>query len=393
MNSEGALLIVIGLLLAVVVGLATRARSSSGADREQAELVAGLSAELHEVRGEQRRAEEIIERMAEGVLVLDGSLRPVLVNRSARTMLGLQQVAPPPRLPSEEVAGVARRALANEGGAEAIVTLWFPRRRAVRVRGTPLGQGEGIVVVLQDVTHDVRTQEIRREFVAHASHELKSPVASLQALAEALRHAIADDPAAAARFADRLSSEADRLGRLIRDLLDLSRLEDSARPPDDEIELGDVVRRELALIRQTADDADVDLQTSLAHAWVRGDDQHLGLMLRNLLDNAIRYTPSGGIVSVTLERDEADAVLTVADTGIGIPRVAQERIFERFYRVDRGRSRDRGGTGLGLAIVKHAVELHGGVITLESELGNGSTFTIRLPTIEPQRPHMRSVAG
>jgi signal transduction histidine kinase len=394
MNYETLLPAIVGLLLAAVLilnvrlWLRSRNPGAPGGSRTN-----GPGGDVASAASERHRAAEIIDRMAEGVLVLDHSLRPVLANPSARAILGLHRVTLPHRLPSEEILMVARRALDEGEGGEQTISVWFPKRRTLRVRATAL-DGRAITVFLQDVTEEQRTQQIRREFVAHASHELKSPAAGLQALAEAAREAVtAGDHDAAVRFATRLCSEAERLGRLVGELLDLSRLEDPARAPDEEIDLGGVVRREIAAVREVADDKEIEIHSKLAaEVWVRGDDRHLGQMLRNLLDNAVRYTPSGGVVSVDVVRQDEDAVLSVTDTGIGIPREAQERIFERFYRVDRARSRDRGGTGLGLAIVKHAVEFHGGRIELESELGQGSKFTIHLPLIE-DRPRMRSVVG
>lgn len=389
------LYLVIGLLVAAVVALAVLLWSASlrttpadpGAEDRLTADVASLESERH-------RAADIIDRMAEGVIVLDDSLRPVLANHSARVLLGLHRVGLPARLPSEDILAVARRAFHEDDGGDQTVSIWFPQRRTLRVRATAL-DGRAVTVFLQDVTEELRTQQIRREFVAHASHELKSPVASLRALAEAVGEAVAGgDQDAARRFATRLGSEADRLGKLVRDLLDLSRLEDPAQPPHEEIELGAVVRREVAALHEVADEKGIELEGDVAPGvWVWGDDQRLGLMLRNLLDNALRYTPSGGAVRVTVAREAEHAVISVRDTGIGIPRDAQERIFERFYRVDRARSRDRGGTGLGLAIVKHAVEFHGGDIDLESELGAGSTFTVHLPAVEPEHPRVRSAAG
>ena len=138
----------------------------------------------------------------------------------------------------------------------------------------------------------------------------------------------------------------------------------------------------------------MDLQSRISdEVWVKGDHQQLGLMIRNLLDNAIRYTPERGTVTLSVSRDERDALISVSDNGRGIPLKSQARVFERFYRVDKDRSRDRGGTGLGLSIVKHVVELHGGHVSLDSELGEGSTFTVRLPSGTPERRAMQSVAS
>jgi signal transduction histidine kinase len=352
-----------------------------------------LASDFAGLERERRQAEEILERMAEGVLVLDEDLRPVVANGSARTLLGLQRVSLPPELPSEEVAAVAGRAFAQDGGTEEVVEIWWPARRSLRVHAASLADRHGVVVVIQDIGEELRVQRVRKEFVAHASHELKSPVASLQALAEAIHQAIRDDPEVAERFSERLVLEAERLGRLVRDLLDLSRLEVTEETPLEDLELSDCARREAELLREQAEKKGLQLDVNVSEdVWVKGDPQQVSLIVRNLLDNAIRYTGDGS-VSLTVRPDGEFALLEVADTGMGIPREAQTRVFERFYRVDKARSRDRGGTGLGLAIVKHAVESHKGEIELVSELGTGSTFTVRLRGSQTRRARIRSVAG
>jgi len=250
----------------------------------------------------------------------------------------------------------------------------------------------GVAVLFQDVTEELRTMRIRRQFVANASHELKSPVASLQALGEAIGEAARDDPETAIKFAAKLTYETERLSRLIADLLDLSKLEDPINLAARDTNLTAVGRRQLAEIHAAAQAKDLSIVERLESAvLVRGDEQQLGLMLRNLLDNAVKYTPNGGAVSVEIFCDGSDAVARVSDTGIGIPLNAQSRVFERFFRVDKDRSRSSGGTGLGLSIVKHVVELHGGYLGLESQLGEGSTFTVRLPALGERS--LRSVAS
>jgi signal transduction histidine kinase len=315
--------------------------------------------------------------MGEGVLVLDASLRPTLLNASVRAMLGIEGAESIDRLPSQEVLEVARAALDRGAQVERVINQWFPSKARLQVTASPLDPG--VLVLLQDVTQELLAQEIRKEFVAHASHELKSPVASIQTLSEALLQALEDDPEAAARFAQRLTSESARLGRLIGDLLDLSRLEDIGVAREDLTDLSEIVSREIETIRPFAEAKSMSVNQELQEAWVMGDEQQLGLMVGNLLQNAVRYTPEEGSITVRLLRHEDELELRVEDTGIGIPRDAQARIFERFYRVDKARSRSRGGTGLGLAIVKHVAELHRGVVRVESELGRGSVFTIELP--------------
>jgi signal transduction histidine kinase len=267
-----------------------------------------------------------------------------------------------------------------------VIDLPDPARTSVRVSASYLGDQGGAVLVLHDISDEQTAQRIRRQFVTHASHELKTPIASIQVLAEAVRDASADEPERAGQFADRVVQEAERLSRLVADLLDLSRVEDPATISNATANLSDVITQELDDARRLADAKSITLTAVLApDVEVKGDVEQLGLMVRNLLENAIRYTEEGGAVVVELSRDDA-VVLTVADNGIGIPLRHQGRVFERFYRVDKGRSRDQGGTGLGLAIVKHVADLHGGRVELKSEFGEGSTFTVRLPSVKTPGP-------
>lgn len=381
----------VATLIAVVIGRVRSGNESVSAETGNHSATSATT-DLAEMARDRRRSTEIIERMAEGVLVLNEALTPVLANGSARDLLGLPEVSLPMRLPSEEVTTVARHALDRASGTEEIVRVWFPTRMALRVHAAPL-EDRGVVVVLQDVTQELMTQRIRREFVASASHELKSPVASIQALGEALQHAVENDPKTAIRFAKQVVTETERMSRMIRDLLDLSRLEEAVETPKTESDLSALAERLLEEERSLAEDADIELASEVSPGVrVLGDDQQLTLMLRNLIDNAIRYTAAHGRIGLGISRDGGDAIVRVSDNGIGIPLEAQERVFERFYRVDRARSRDKGGTGLGLAIVKHVVELHGGQIELESELGRGTTFTIRLPIAHTEESHIETLA-
>jgi two-component system phosphate regulon sensor histidine kinase PhoR len=268
-----------------------------------------------------------------------------------------------------------------------VLKLWYPVSSTLKVRALRFRDGGGVLIVVKNITDESLAQQIRSEFVAHASHELKSPVAGLQTLASAISHAVHDDPEIAERFSGKLVAEADRLGRLISDLLDLSRLEDPARVPDEPVDISDVTRAEVERVEPEAAEKAMTVDTDIApEVWVRGDAQQLGVLVRNLLENAVRYTPEGGTLAIEVLEDRADAVIRVTDDGVGIPLEAQARLFERFYRVDRARSRDRGGTGLGLAIVKHVTELHQGTVEVESELGRGSTFTVRIPAAARAEP-------
>ena len=252
-------------------------------------------------------------------------------------------------------------------------------RIMVGARVAPLGR-EYVLVLVDDRTMDRRVEETRRDFLVNVSHELKTPVGGLALLAEAVLEAN-DDPEAVARFARRMQVESTRLTHLVQDIVDLSRLQiaDTLHEPhlvDVAIVANEAVEQSTVL----AESRDVEIVTSLnTGAAVFGDAELLTTAIRNLVANAINYSASGTRVAISVRRLERLVEIVVADQGRGIPESEQARIFERFYRVDAARSRETGGTGLGLAIVKHICANHGGEVTVWSEQGHGSTFTIRLP--------------
>jgi two-component system sensor histidine kinase SenX3 len=253
----------------------------------------------------------------------------------------------------------------------------------VSVRVAPLGI-DHVLVLIEDQTHLKRLDAVRRDFVANVSHELKTPVGALSLLAEAVQHA-AGDPAAVERFAGRMQHESHRLGQLVQELIDLSRLEskDPLREPE-VISIDDVVAAATDRTRDLAVNKRIRLEVAgEAGLKMYGDQAQLVTALRNLIENAINYSPESTGVNVEVRRVGALAEIAVIDQGIGISAAAQERIFERFYRVDPSRSRMTGGTGLGLSIVKHVAGNHGGDVRVSSREGAGSTFTLRLPLLRP----------
>lgn len=279
-----------------------------------------------------------------------------------------------------ELADVARRE-----GEISDLELRLPRRGQnvpdlrLWVRAAPLS-GENALILFEDNTEKRRLEETRRDFIANVSHELKTPVGAIGLLAEAIRQ-VADEPENVRRFSGKLMIESERLADLVQEIIQLSRLQDSDVLADsDFVEVDHIVTEALDRVRVEAEDRGIKLfsggQTGLR---VYGDRSLLTTAVRNLLDNAVRYSRPHGQVSVGVTSDSGEVHIAVVDAGEGIPAEARDRIFERFYRGDRARSRETGGSGLGLSIVKHVAADHGGRIKLWSQKGQGSTFTMILP--------------
>jgi signal transduction histidine kinase len=360
----------IGILLAVVVVVGGFVRSRTRPPPEITTVPDESGSEI---------PHSLLAKLQEGVVLLNEALVPVYANLVARDLLDMPQTSLPPTLRSDELLSLARRALTEQAIIEAEITLW-PTRRTARVRATDVESPPGVAIFLQDVTDEVTMQHVRRQFVVNASHELKTPVAGLLALAEAAKSALPEDVEKGEHFVDQVVREAERLGRLTNDLLELSRVEDPSYLQMASLDLAPLVRNEIDRLTEISETRDVKIRPVLeSRTWIKGDEQQLGLMIRNLLDNAIRYSHEAGEVTVETYVEDQNAVLRVIDRGVGIPLKAQARVFERFYRVDEGRDRARGGTGLGLSIVRHVAESHGGHVSLESQLGEGSIFEVRLP--------------
>jgi two-component system phosphate regulon sensor histidine kinase PhoR len=365
-----------------------------GLTDELSAITTRLRERLDELTEERDRAGQILDALDDGVLLLDGAGRLLVANPAARSWFGLPDDLRP-GLPVKRVLGepqvsaLAERSAVARAPVVGTLTLVFPEPRTLAMRAFPLadrGPTGRIVVTMTDITQRRRLEVLRRDFVTNASHELKTPVAAVRALAETLQAALPDDPAAALRFAERIGREAERLEVLVRDLLDLSRVERGTLDVEP-VDLVGLVKEVVGGYADLAEERRVTLATELRPGvGMRGDRAQLSLLLSNLIDNALRYTAAGGTVCIRLDPAESRAVLQVADTGEGIPASELPRIFERFYRVDKARARQTGGTGLGLAIVRHVAEAHGGTVRVDSELARGSTFTVTLPVAGPPPP-------
>jgi two-component system sensor histidine kinase SenX3 len=257
-----------------------------------------------------------------------------------------------------------------------------PPRRMLLISAVPIDDGArptGALAIIDDVSERRRLEAVRRDFVANISHELKTPVGALGLLAETIT--AEDDPAVTRRLAARMTGEAERVGRIIDDLLALSRIEAEEHPVREPVGVGTVVKEAIERIASLAEAQRITLTTEGVgrRHTVRGDRRQLVSAVANLLENACKYSEDGSSVGVTSWADGNWVEIAVRDEGVGIPASDLERIFERFYRVDRARSRDTGGTGLGLAIVRHVAGNHRGEVRVESREGEGSIFTLRLP--------------
>src|SRR5437867_3966405 len=326
---------------------------------------------------ERRIRDTILSSMREGVLLVDREGRCVFANDALVTHLGGSPASLDELFPTE-IRHAARRA-GYTGAANAVEVETGVPSRWLRASSQPIDDGGSVLVVVRDVTEARRLDAVRRDFVANASHELKTPVASIRAAAETLLNGALQDPPAARRFTEQLQRDAMRLSRIVSDLLDLSRLEGGSDLAE-RVRLDVIAADEVERLGDRAEEAGVAIEL---HAdgvpSLPGSGRDLALLVRNLIDNAVRYTPPGGRVDVSVSAEDGKVILRVVDSGMGIPQRDLPRVFERFYRVDRARSRETGGTGLGLSIVRHVAENHGGEVRVTSELAAGPTFEVRLP--------------
>ncbi len=334
--------------------------------------------------------------------VVDAKERIIFCNQAFRGILGLEATSYEGRplievLRQSDLLAVIREALDGHEVVQSEVVVGTIRPRSFSMTAAPLpahasesplehaARAEGAVVALHDITELRRLERVRRDFVANVSHEFKTPLTAIQGFAETLLTGALEDRENNRRFLAIIRDHANRLARLTDDLLTLSRIEAGKL----ELELrptspAEIIEPCLETTRLKAKSKGIVLTVQLSDDFppVRGDAGRLREVLQNLLDNAVQYTPAGGRIHVSMALRDHQAVFTVADTGIGIPQAEQERVFERFYRVDAARSREAGGTGLGLSIAKHIVEAHGGWLWLESEVGQGSRFHFSIPLAE-----------
>jgi len=334
--------------------------------------------------------EATLSGMREGLLVVDKDMRVVASNPAAHKLFSASTT----RLKSQRLTELTRNPAIYSAFLDGLkgnevtgvkVETHGPDRQVFDLRVVPIGNvngngAEGALGVFFDITRTERLELVRQEFLSNVSHELRTPLTSILAFVETLETGAKEDPESCQRFLSIIRKNASRMHGLIDDILELTAIEGGnvqlrARP----VELHAVVDDVCASLAAQAEARGVTLENNVAPGvMVQADSRRLEQMLTNLIDNGIKFSPQNGTVSISHEPGTRDRIL-VTDDGDGIPAQHLERLFERFYRVDRARSRELGGTGLGLAIVKHLALLHGGEVTVESELGKGSTFTIHLP--------------
>lgn len=338
---------------------------------------------MQSLREERDRTATILSSMQEAVAFLDTQGRIRFTNPAFRDWVQAQDVAGRPLeevLEQPEIHRAVAEALAGRS-AHTEVELFGPRRAILEATTAPVA-GRGAVIVLRDITELRRLERVRRDFVANVSHELKTPLTAIVGFAETLLTGALEDPQHSRHFLEVIREHARRMARLVDDLLDLSRMEAGRLVLHwEEVSLAELLREAVEAIRVPATQAGLQVHLRCPELLVRCDPERLLQILRNLLDNALRYTPAGGRIDVTAVADleQQRAIVTVADTGIGIPADQLDRIFERFYRLDAARARAHHGTGLGLSIARHLVEALGGRIWVESQEGSGSRFSFTVP--------------
>ena len=357
------------------------------------EMAAQLEAEVATIRRDQRELRAILRGMVEGVVAVDTQERVVLMNEAACEILGIEEerAAKRPiwetiRIPP--VLAALQAAVKKESVQTSKVRL--PRGgtdRIVNLHASPLvgdgGARRGAVIVLEDATERERVESIRRDFIANASHELKTPIASVRGMVETILDDDAMEAGVRQRFLERILGQTQRLGDIVQEMLALSRLEaDGARVATRAFDARGALRGVVEDVMPLAQEREVTVESTIPTepCLVHAEPEGLRRIVGNLLDNAVKYTHRGGTVEMNARQTGDELVIEVSDNGPGIPAEKHHRIFERFYRVDEGRSRELGGTGLGLAIVKHHVQALGGRIELESAPGQGSTFRVTLRT-------------
>jgi len=346
---------------------------------------------IDEITEARNQASAILDSIADGVIAVNKSGEVLFVNPVVEKVFGINQKASQGKnilgvIRNYDVERLLEKALRTEKPVSQEIRLIYPEPKVFCVNATPLQghsrQKGGAVVLFNDITQRKKLEDMRTEFVANVSHELRTPLTSIRGFLETLLEGKVEDQATIRRFLEIINRETARLTRLIDDLLNLSKIEERQVVHRwQAVQLLDTVNKAIVMFQAQAKEQNLELVTELPAELpvVRGDPDMLAQVLINLVDNAIKFTPAGGRITVRAGANEENVRIDVEDTGIGIPPENIPRIFERFYRVEKSRSRELGGIGLGLAIVKHIIRAHGGKTGVESIVGKGSKFSFTLP--------------
>ncbi|HAK0968174.1 TPA: cell wall metabolism sensor histidine kinase WalK [Listeria monocytogenes] len=353
-------------------------------------LAESLETQMFEIKQNEQRLNAIVQNLVSGVMLINVDKQVIMTNRTMYQILGETEITGKPFyevIKSFALSQLIEATFETKTIQQKEIILYFPREMILDASVSPIlvGNGEitGIILLLHDITQIRHLENVRSEFVTNVSHELKTPVTALKGFAETLLDGAMYDEVLLKKFLTIIKEESDRLHRLIMDILALSRIEQN--PVAENVELVDVdevIEQSARTIFEMATEKNIRVtipEKTSASVMIETDRDKLQQIVINLLSNAINYTPVDGKVEVKLIEQEAEVIIEVTDNGIGIPAKDIDRVFERFYRVDKARSRHSGGTGLGLSIVKHLVENCGGRIEVESQEEVGSTFRVTLP--------------
>jgi two-component system phosphate regulon sensor histidine kinase PhoR len=357
-------------------------------------MSAEIKDKVNSLSSEKAKLEAVVSGMFEGVILTNGKGEIVLANPSIRKLFMVDS-SPEGRVPIEMVRNatiqdiVERVIKEKQRLTTKEIIINIPEEKIIQINGVPVlenGKLEGVILVFHDITELRRLERVRQDFVANVSHELRTPVSNIKGYAETLKEGAINDKNNAKDFVEIIYRDSERLAQLIDDLLDLARIESGKMKmvflP---IDVNSTLERSIAIIANQAKEKaiSIKLQAPVSLPKILADEARISQVLINLLDNAVKYTKTGGVVTISARQKDRYVQIDVSDTGIGIPEEDMPRIFERFYRVDKARSRELGGTGLGLSIVKHIVQAHGGEVWVKSLVGHGSTFSFIIPKFSP----------
>lgn len=350
-----------------------------------------LKTTIDDVVSEKNIIQAVLSGMADGVIAMDPWGRVILINPVVEKLFGITQENSKGKnilriIPNNELEKMIHQSLETGQTLDKQIEVDTPEPLIFLVNVTPLHSGGtelgGLVAVLKDITERRKVEKMRSDFVANVSHELRTPITSIKGFAETLLDGAMEDPKVAKPFLEIIDSETERLSRLIDELLNLSHIEERKTTPDwQPLLINNLINRVLVILQPKAVEKEIDINVDIPEGLpvFEGDADMLSQVLINLIENAISYTQPHGKVCVRASASSDGLKVEVQDNGIGIPPESLERVFERFYRVDKARSREQGGTGLGLSIVKHIIDAHQGKVYVDSQVGVGSTFSFVIP--------------